>query len=147
AFFGRVGVHRDGTDRREPGLLQHRRSLALREVAAVRHDMRRQNTRGARLLAHLHDELVGRAMRVPARIFLVRNDDVAYETLDLGRDLRGPLCTDPDHGAPFFFAWLWSVIASPGRSGETRAPFRAVPDSKESKTPLNPLFVALPIRK
>jgi hypothetical protein len=51
-------------------------------MAAVFEDMRRQDSRRARLLAQFHDQGVGRPMTVAARVFFVGNDHIPDERLN-----------------------------------------------------------------
>ncbi len=61
-------------------------------MAAVVKDVRRQHAGGARMVAHLHHELVGRrAMMVAARVLLIRNDRFADEIFDLRGNGKRPI--------------------------------------------------------
>jgi hypothetical protein len=91
------------------------RGLALGKVAPIRHDMGRQDHGTPRKIAQFTHQIVRRAGSKASRIKLVRDDDVATESLD-------PLCdfrrTDPSCAV---HAHIQSFGADPTSSpGKTR---------------------------
>ena len=81
---------RERAERRQAALDQYDGGLALVEVAAVAQNVRSEHAGGARMLAHLHDELVGRcAMMIAARVGFIGYNGFANEGFDLfGNDPR-----------------------------------------------------------
>jgi hypothetical protein len=88
ALVGRSGVAGERTQQGQAGLLEHRRRLALVEVAAIGQDMRRQHAHRARLLLEFVDQRIGRPVAVAARILLIGDHNVANERFDPCGDFR-----------------------------------------------------------
>jgi hypothetical protein len=63
-----------------PERLQHHGRLALRQVAAVGQDVRRQDAGGARLWRIFLQQFLRRAVGPAARVLLVGDDDGAHES-------------------------------------------------------------------
>ncbi|MND91113.1 hypothetical protein D3C80_832240 [compost metagenome] len=82
AFVRGHDVEGDRAERRQARGLQHQGRRALRQVRAVRADMRRHQSCATRQLSQLGDEFVSRAVRGGARVLLIGNDDIADETFD-----------------------------------------------------------------
>ena len=88
ALVGRHRVAGERPERRQAGLDQHHRGLALGEMRSVGQDVRRQHAGLARLGAQFLHQFVARAVRTRPRILLVGD----HLGADEGLDLRGDGC-------------------------------------------------------